>query len=478
MPNTTHHAIAHLEFIPPDFNPLVLWGCQQLLPWWLKFRTPISQIEVENLETLAHLCSEFQQRKVRFLLAFRHPNTDDPFCLAHLFWKLLPQVARKERLTLKYPIHSHFIYDRGIPLWAGSSVGWLYSKLGGTPIIRGKIDRIGLRSARELFANSTFPISAAPEGATNGHNEIVSPLEPGIAQMGFWCVEDLYKAGRTEQVFIVPIGIQYRYVQPPWEPLEHLLTQLEVDCGIIKTSQLNVENSANSPNSTFNSQHKLYERLMNLGGHLLAMMEEFYGRFYHQTLPQNTPALTSFPIPEATTDSANEVLMQRLHQLLNISLEVAEQYFNLKPKGTLIDRCRRLEQAGWEYIYREDIKDIATLSPLEMGLAERIAEEAKLRMWHMRLVESFVAVTGKYVQEKPTAERFAETTLLLWDVVTRIKGGSPFSRPQLGKQRVKMTVGQPISVSERWDGYQASRRLAVAELTQDLQIALERMIQS
>ncbi|WP_071599813.1 hypothetical protein [Mastigocladopsis repens] len=44
-------------------------------------------------------------------------------------------------------------------------------------------------------------------------------------------------------------------------------------------------------------------------------------------------------------------------------------------------------------------------------LGDRIAEEANLRMWHMRLVESFVAVTGNYVHEKPTAERFAETTL-------------------------------------------------------------------
>jgi hypothetical protein len=42
-----------------------------------------------------------------------------------------------------------------------------------------------------------------------------------------------------------------------------------------------------------------------------------------------------------------------------------------------------------------------------------------------------------------------------------------------------MTVGEPISVSERWEAYQASRRSAkqsVAELTQNLQTALEAMI--
>lgn len=481
MPNSISQVQPPLEFIPPNFNPLVLRGCQLLLPWWLRFRTPIRDIQAENVETLAALYREFQAGKARFLVAFRHPSTEDPFCLAHLLWNLLPQVAREQGMPLQSPIHSHFLYDRGIPLWAGASVGWLYSQLGGTPIIRGKIDRVGLRTARDLFANSRFPIAAAPEGATNGHNEIVSPLEPGIAQLGFWCVEDLYAAGRTETVLMVPLGIQYRYVDPPWEPLEKLLTDLETESGLPPLPSESNAGSASPDGSPLTfpaSENIFYRRLMRLGGHLLVMMEEFYTRFYHQTLPDTAPPLASFPASTATADTANEALAVRLQALLDIALQVAEQYFNLKPKGSLIDRCRRLEQAGWDYIYREDIKDIAELSPLERGLADRIAEEASLRMWHMRLVESFVAVTGKYVQEKPTVERFAETTLLLWDVMARIKGGNPFSRPQLGTQRVQITVGQPISVSERWGAYQSSRRQAVAQLTQDLQTALEATIRS
>jgi hypothetical protein len=147
----------------------------------------------------------------------------------------------------------------------------------------------------------------------------------------------------------------------------------------------------------------------------------------------------------------------------------------------VIDRCRRLEQAGWNYIYREELKNVKALSPLERGLANRVAEEANLRMWHMRLVETFVSVTGQYVIEKPTVERFAETTLLLWDMVTRIKGSNPFHRPRLGKQQVQLTIGQPLSVSDRYPAYHASRqgaRLAVAELTKDLQHALEGLIVS
>lgn len=479
MPNSISQVQPPLEFIPPAYNPLVVLGCQQLLPWWLRFRTSISDIQAENVETLAELFHQFQNQKVRFLLAFRHPNSDDPYCLGQLVWKLVPQVARQQGIPLQFPVHSHFIYDRGIPLWAGAGVGWLYSHLGGTPIVRGKIDRAGLRSARDLFANSKFPIAAAPEGATNGHNEIVSPLEPGIAQMGFWCVEDLRKADRTEKVLIVPLGIQYRYVQPPWEPLEQLLTQLEADCGLPPLDSSNNANFSRKISGSQDHNHNFqYMRLIRLGSNLLEVMEQFYTRFYHQKLPPKKPDSNSLQIPGATAEQmdSEQVFTARLKALLDVALQVAEEYFNLKPKGSLIDRCRRLEQAGWDYIYREDIKDIAALCPLERGLADRLAEEASLRMWHMRLVESFVSVTGRYVQEKLTAERLAETTLLLWDVLARIKGGNPFGRPNLGKQQVKMTVGEPISVDDRWEGYQSSRRLAVAELTQDLQSALEGMI--
>lgn len=446
----------------------------------MRSHTAITDIQADNAEILVDLYRQFQERKIRFLIAFRHPSIDDPFCMAHLLWRIVPQVAKQQGISLQRPIHAHFIYDRGIPLWAGSKVGWLYSRLGCTPIQRGKADWRGLRSARDLFANSQLPMAAAPEGATNGHNDIISSLEPGISQLGFWCVEDLLKAGRSEQVLIVPVGIQYRYLDAPWKSIEQLLGELEVATGL-PNEDLKVECSNQPANLQPHTnlqpfEASLYRRLYRLGEHLLSLMEEFYSRFYHKTVPALSRATPSLQLEPPT--SANEAMAVRLKALLNVALQIAEEYFHLPPKGSLIDRCRRLEQAGWNYIYREDLKNIRALSPLERGLADRVAEEANLRMWHMRLVETFVAVTGHYVAEKPTVERFAETTLLLWDTVTRIEGSNPFQRPRLGKQRVQMTVGQPLSVSDRYPIYQASRhgaRQAVADLTQDLQHAMENL---
>lgn len=449
-----------LEFIPPAFNPLLLRCVHLLLPTWIRTQTSINQIEAENVEVLANLYHQFQEGKIRFLLAFRHPKTEDPWGLLYLLSRLVPQVARQENIALKSPIHAHFIYDRGIPLWAGEYVGWLASQLGGTPIQRGKADWTGLRSARDLFANGQFPMMAAPEGATNGLSEIISPIEPGIAQMGFWCAEDLQKAGRTEQVFIVPVGIKYSYVDAPWRAIAQLLDELAVASGLSVDPTLPTQ---------IPDLQSLYPKLLTLAEHLLSLMEQFYTRFYHLKLSG---------VPEDVTDR-NQALALRLQALLNAALEIAEQYFNLQPKGVWSDRCRRVEQAGWNYIFREDYKDIKGLSAVERALGDRIAEEANARMWHMRLVESFVAVSGNYIREKPTVERFAETVLILSKMIAQIKGEKSFQRPPLGKQRVKLTIGEPISVSERYPIYKQSRlgaRQAVADLTNDLQQVMESLI--
>jgi hypothetical protein len=464
MPDLITRAQPPLEFIPPAYDPMVRRVFNWLLPLVIRSRTTIRQIDAQNVETLVNLYQQFQMGKSRFLLAFRHPSADDPFCLAHLLWREMPAVAKQQGITFQHP-HLHFIYDRGIPIWAGNWTTWLYTRLGGTPIHRGKIDLVGLRSARDLFANGKFPIMAAPEGATNGHTEVISPLEPGIAQLGFWCADDLRKADRQEQVFILPVGIQYHYITPPWDAIATILSQLEADVGLPPV-----------PHSL--DETALYRRLYRLGEHLLRVMESYYRRFFHKEIPLVSDALPTSNEPISNEPISNEEFAARLSTLLNAALQVAEDYFALQPKGSVIDRCRRLEQAAWDCIYRDDLK-LETISPLERGLADRVAEEADLRVWHMRLVESFVAVTGKYVQEKPSVERFAETTLLAWDMICRIKGGNPFQRPKLGAQKAVLIVGEPISVSDRWQTYTGGRKnakQAIETLTKDLQVALEEMI--
>jgi 1-acyl-sn-glycerol-3-phosphate acyltransferase len=472
-----------LEFIQPQYQPWVRQLGRSLVKFWLKWQKGITRTEVTNPDVLVNLYQQFQAGDIRFLLAFRHPTTIDPLVISHTVWNCIPAAARQQQMPLKQPPHVHFVYDRGIPLWAGPFVAWVISRLGGTPIRRGSLDTIGLRSIRQLFANGPFPMAAAPEGGINGHNEIVSPIEPGIAQFGFWCVDDLRKANRDETVLIVPIGIQYMYESAPWKSVADLLLQLEVDSGLRSPDTPISQHLATLQDGqppTKPQEEELYQRLYGLGEHLLSKMEDFYCMYYNvcrEDLCSSSEGDGETSGSDLDKHSEANALGERLHNLLSMALKVAEQAFGIrKPKGSLTDRCRRVEQAAWDRIYRTEVNHSSSLNMLDRGLVDLVAEEANLRLWHMHLVETFVSVTGKYVAERPTIERFADTALLIWKMMQQIGHTSASDFPKLGPRSAKVTVGEPINVSERWDEYQAKRRVAIAQVTQNLQSALEKLI--
>ena len=462
-------AAAPLDFLPPRLDGRVLALGRRLLPWYLRRQCAITSIEVQHLERLVVAMDRFQAGETRLLLAFRHPSVDDPACLAHLIWRDLPREGRRlGRRWRPFP-HFQFLYDRGIPLWAGPRIGWLLQRLGGCSIQRGKLDTAALRTARQLLLDGPYPLAVAPEGATNGHNERLSALEPGAAQLAFWTADDLAKTQRPEAMTVLPIGVQYRFSGNAWPAIETLLSQLERQCGLVAQP---APQTAPQPDPA-----ALYPRLFALAERMLTLMETFYRESYHRDLPSTsaTASVTSSASTTATApgaaETANLALAQRLRRLLETALAEVEESLAIEPRGDLASRCRRLEQAAWDRLYLA-----APPTPLERGLANRLAEETAQRLWHMRLVESFVAVSGDYVKERPSQERFADTLLLLWDTQARILGQDPGTRPQLGPRTARVSLGEPMAVTPLLEDYHRDRRRAVARLTADLQSQLETLI--
>lgn len=461
-----------LGFTAPVYRPWAVQLVYLALPLLLRLRlrswlpAGICQVRCRQVKTLVDCYHQFQQGQVRLLLAFRHCEVDDPLALAYLFSRAVPQLAKQQGLPLKRPIHSHFMYDRGMPLWAGNWLSWAFARLGGVPVHRGRrLDLKALKTVRSLLLDGDLPLGIAPEGATNGHSEVVSPLELGTAQLAFWCAEDLAKAGRSERMLLLPVGIQYRYPQPDWAALGRLLSQLEADLGLPAAA----------------AESAYYDRLLRLGLQLLTRLEQVYERFFQGRIAPTTPELAALdPETPSALPQANADLALRLEHLLHKALGVGEQFFGLPSSGSLNNRCRRLEEASWSYIYREDIDSIAALPVVERGIADWIAETASLQVRHMRLVESLVAVSGHYVHDCPSFERFAETSLILFDLVERLKGTAVPRRPRLGWREVTVSIGRPVDVSDRYQvSCQTSHQMkqAVLTLTQDLQTALEELIE-
>ncbi|MFO8237177.1 MAG: 1-acyl-sn-glycerol-3-phosphate acyltransferase, partial [Prochlorococcaceae cyanobacterium] len=268
-----HRVQPPLAPIRPAYRPLVLRLVHALLPLVLRWRlvrwlpAGITHLELHNGEALVKLLQQFRQGRCRLLLAFRHSAVDDPLCGLWLFSRGLPPALRPQ------PVH--FLYDRGMPLWAGRPLGWLLSALGGVSLRRGRQpDWSALRQARELMRSGPFPFAVAPEGATNGLGERLGPLEPGSARLALWCRDDLRRAGRSEAVWIVPIGIRYRYPDAPWRRLERLLTRLEARMGLAPLAPLD------QPHAPADSRaQRCRLRLLRLGEQLLTALEAFYGRF-------------------------------------------------------------------------------------------------------------------------------------------------------------------------------------------------------
>lgn len=525
--NFRHFAQPPLRFIPPNANRWVIRLAYAALPILLKVRlrpwlpAGIQAVQVNNADTLTQLFDQFQRRKIRLLIAFRHVEVDDPLCMGYMFSHVVSSAARQQNITLNGPIHSHFMYDRGMSLWAGAWLKGFFAWMGGIPVRRGRsMDLKAIKSARDILINGQFPLTIAPEGATNGHSDILSPLEPGVAQMAFWGVQDLRRQNRDETVVVLPVYIRYRYVSPDWSRLEQLLTELERDCGLdVPEAPPTVSTVSSSDSVAPNTRPDLencYQRLVRIGTKMLAHTEQVYRQFYQAPLadpidvatvaeeaiasdrspnsaPDRSPNSASDRTPDLAPDlgeghaEINGAIAQHLQPLLDEMLKVGERYFGLSSAGDLPTRCRRLEEAGWTRIYREDLgpkngddnEVLSHISPMERGFADRIAAESQLQMEHMRLVESMVAVTGHYVRDNPSFERFAETSLLLFDVMQRIKGVQVPRRPRLGWRNAEITIGNPLSVSDRWEDYAQSRKAgkqAIDALTYDIQQELERLM--
>ncbi|MCP9884282.1 1-acyl-sn-glycerol-3-phosphate acyltransferase [Synechococcus sp. ATX 2A4] len=443
-----------LRFLPAHFSPWVHRLSRWALPVLLRTRG-IVDVQVEGAERLAQLFAEHQQGRARLLIAFRHPTTTDPLTMAQLVWEEVPRAARAARLRLHRPVYSQFLYDRGIPLWAGAAAGWILGALGGIPIQRGKLDRVALKAARDVLAEGSSPLAIAPEGATNNHGEMLGPLEPGLAQLAFWCCDDLAAAGRQQRVLIVPIALRYVTQGLDWPAVDALLDRLEAQLG----RSPGPEGAGGSRGGGRPAEERRYRRLIQLGEGVITVMEDFYRQAHGLELPP-------LPAPAPGTAANEHGFIARLERIRNAALAVAETHLQLlRPKGSLGERCRRVEQAGWSRLYRDDLE---TMTPLERSLADWQATEARLAMDHMRLVEHFSTLSGSYVAEKPSFDRYTEVLQILWRAIAWINGTSHDKPPDLGSRLARLSVGEPIDVTERHGRYLSGRREAVNDLMAEL----------
>ena len=431
-----HGAQGGLAFLAPRFSPAVHSFLRVVSPAYLRLGEGISAVRTENAETLVDELDEFFAGQSRLIIAFRHPSVSDAPLLAYLFSRRLPRTARRLGRPLPGRTHVHFLYGRGVPVWAGAALGWILPRIAAIPVYNRRHDSRGMGAVRRAAVEGRFPLVLAPEGQVSYHNKAVGDLEAGTGRIALWCRDDLRAADRREDVRILPLSIEYRYPREGRPALAGILREISKQTGI----EVDVDTALGAP--------RVYEALLDLTGRLLSHIESAY-RVSFRVPPgpdatEGTPAAGPPPAPEPAP-ATPEALRRRIFALCDTVLRVGENVHGLAADGSLLDRVFRLRDAGWRRMFRDDLE---ALSPLERSLADAAAEEAKTAARHMELVDVLEYLDPAYISPEGPFERLVEYAVNLQDVVNRLLGGTIAGRMRIKGRAAVVRAGRPVSAEE------------------------------
>ena len=447
-----------LRFLPPARNPWLL-AFAPFGSWlYVRFGNRVAREEIYDIERLVSAYQLLQSGKARLIVAFRHPGVEDGTVVFRLMTGIVGREARRLGIRLRRPPRGYFLFGRDVPEWAGQFLNWMLPLIGAISVFPGRYDSKSIATMRRYLTDMPHPIALAPEGQVTYHNDRVASLESGTAQLGFWCLEDLKKQARTEEVLIVPVCTSYHYNPRDWKGLIRLLVKIEKECGLVPLEGLPPGRKfPGGPGSSDAAEReKTRVRVIRISRHLVLRAEEFYARFYAIRFP---------PHEEDETDAR---LQERMQGVCEAALSVAEGFFHLTPKGDSVQRVFAARQAVLAAMFREDIEDVDALPAVERALADRIAVEAWLANRHVELVDVLEYLRTDYLGPGSGFDRFVESITNLWDVVNRLEGGNVSGRINPFVKTARIVVNEPIPVSRYWERYTENRRRAVSALTADI----------
>lgn len=375
---------------------------------------------------------DFQLSQSRLIVAFRHPYGDEPQLMFHVFENMIPRLARKLRMPLLRNPGLRMLHDYAVPLWSNGFIRFLLPRSGSMPVYQVKSDTGGLNNIRAVLKNGNNPIGLAPEGQISYHSESLPRIELGTVRMGFWCVRDLERAGRAENVRILPLSIHYKYDKRDINKIHSAVCQLESLCGLKESK------------SEKGKLSLLLPHLREIEWRILEKTESFYGETYSYIVPKD--------ISDETEDKERK---RRWDALLPVALSVAEHTLGIDPGNeTLVQRMYRVRLECWSRIYPED--KIDHLSPLELALADRRAGEGWFAMRHMELVDLMSYHDESYLDyNDPSSsdDRIVESVLNLQDLCSRLMGGNITNRPNNIRKTAYVVPGEILNLTDLMPQY-------------------------
>lgn len=440
----TRHRLA-----PSKVSAPMLWLGRLLLPFYVHFVLFYRKIEIRRPEKILNALLDFQRKRTRLIVAFRHPYGDEPQLLFHVFENLIPRASKRCNIPLPHKPHLRIVHDYAVPLWGGAFIRFILPRAGAIPVYHVKFDAESLGSIRSALSDDPCPLGLAPEGQISYHSETLPRIELGTVRMGFWCARDIDKAGRPETVQVLPLSIHYRYDRRDERKVRAAAGRLEALCGLPEGC------AADS------SLAGLQARIEAVEARMLGIAEAYYAKAYGYRPQGGLP-----PAPDEAAARGD-----RWEALQDFALDIAEHLLGIDPKGEdNVQRMYRIRLEGWDRIYPEGPEK--RLSPLESALAHRQAGEAWFAMRHMEFVDLMSYHDGGYLRggpaDGPSYDRIVETVINLQDLAARLMGGNITNRPNVIRKKAVLVPGPCLDLTARLPDYRRDARKAVLDATDEL----------
>ncbi len=236
---------------------------------------------------------------------------------------------------------------------------WIMRKLGAFSVDREGSDQRSMKEAMRTLtelSQSGWALTIFPEGNVYLEGERVTPFNDGASFLALRAAKELAESGR--RVLIVPVSIKVTHTTDQRSTLIQALARLAGEVGV-----------------TIDAQGSPIEALKTIG--LAAMHRNLKQRGLDQPQAEDLPTLIH---------AAADAVLRDLERKLDITP---------KPGDTPIDRVRAA---------RRIIHEVRTDT-------DRAIDHAAARVWadQAMLAFRFASYSGRYVGERPTLDRVAET---------------------------------------------------------------------
>lgn len=389
-------------FISHDVSYPFMWALDFFSPLILKTALNVDGVTIDDGDKAKLV--EHKDNKVLYI--GNHPSTIEP-AVAYQVANLMGS-------------RFYFMASRNVFNWGFGLTGELIKRVGAFSVLSGGADKDSIKMARSVLSSPSGKLVIYPEGMLSSENDNLLTFMPGVAQIGFWGLEDSIKKGSKEGVQVLPVFVKYILSGRSsglYNEIDGSLSKLERKLGI-------------NPEG-----HKFLRRFLTIGRVLLEQFENDYG------------------IASDNSKDYNYRAGRVRHAALNNAAEKLGIHFSEEENA--IDKIRNIFTAIDSL---EASKDNKKYTVKEITAIKKDVERAYI----------FLIIKPEYLLSYPSAERMMEWIYRYENLI--------FGVANLRPRKAHILVGNSFNLMDCYQDYKGNKKETVLTVMNRIRSEMESLM--